>query len=192
MSEIKIKNLFMSYRGKLIINNLSCTINSSYIHFLTGANGSGKTTFFMCLLGEVMYSGVIDDNDLSYVFLPDVVAVPDYQSVESFLKMFFLLDNSHKDLYLIDQYLDRYGIIELKKELVSTLSKGTRQKLLIIKTLLSRKDVYLFDEPLEGLDEVSRVLLMQDIYSLQQNGKIVIIATHYFDDYPYENKKVIF
>jgi ABC-type multidrug transport system ATPase subunit len=71
------------------------------------------------------------------------------------------------------------------------LSKGTRQKVLIIKTLLSKADVYLFDEPLSGLDLKSRYTFMALVKTLQEQGKIVIIASHFYDDYKFSNKKVI-
>ena len=191
MKKILINNLSKSYRNNKVFSNVNEVFFSDYIYFLTSENGRGKTTFFKCLLKETSFKGDIIDNEMVYSYLPDRVIIPKYVKLKDFIKMY--LDIDFKTFYgpIIDDYLMLFDIIKYKNKYMHELSKGTRQKVLIIKTLLSKADVYLFDEPLSGLDLKSRYTFMALVKTLQEQGKIVIIASHYYDEYKFSNKKVI-
>lgn len=183
--QIIIKNLTKEYRSQVVFADLNFKLDSSKIYFLTKENGGGKTTFFNCLLRECGFSGKIIDYGLSYCYLPEKPLLPDFISVKTFISMF--IDNVSDTL--INQYLALFKISKYQNQLICKLSKGTKQKIVIIKTLLSNADVFLFDEPLSGLDQESRNTFFKLI--AEMNNKIIIIATHYLYEYPLKQMKVI-
>ena len=67
---------------------------------------------------------------------------------------------------------------------IKELSKGMRQKILIIQLLLNDADLYFFDEPLSGLDSISRDRFLSLIGQFKKSGKTLIISSHYPHCYP--------
>ena len=67
---------------------------------------------------------------------------------------------------------------ELPNKNISALSKGNMQKVGIIQMVLSEGDLYLFDEPTDGLDNISVELFVDDLKKLLEKGKTIIISTH--------------
>lgn len=191
MIQIIIENLSKFYGKKCILKDINLILNNQNIYFLTSANGSGKTTFFKCLLDETKYKGKIIDKNLTYAYLPEKVITPDFVTVIDFLRLYLGIDYKEVDEDLIDEYLEKFNIFEYKNTYVNKLSKGTKQKVFIIKMILSNADVYLFDEPLAGLDFKSRKVFMKFLNELYQRKKIIIVASHYYDEYDLMNKKEI-
>lgn len=186
---LQIIDLCKRYGLNVIFNHFSYLFLPGYVYFLTQENGAGKTTFFKCLLREISFKGTIDDKNKVYVFLPDKVILPEYTKVIDFIIMFLGDDLDIKNR--INEYLELFGIDEYKDVFINKLSKGTKQKVLLIKTLLTDADVYLMDEPLSGLDKNARKIFMKIINELKMKDKIIIIATHYFHDYDFDNKKEV-
>ena len=191
MIQIIINNLYKSYGKKSVFNNVNLRLNSENIYFLITENGSGKTTFFKCLLSETNYKGSIIDKNLLYAYLPEKVITPEFVTVIDYLKMYLNLEYKEVDENLINEYLEKFEILEHKNSYINKLSKGSKQKVFIIKMLLSNADVYLFDEPLSGLDVKSRKIFIKLLKELHFRNKLIIIATHYFDEYKIKCKKVI-
>lgn len=191
MNQIIINNLDKCYGKKKVLSGINLTLSTDFVYFLIAENGSGKTTFFKCLLDETSYTGVINDKKLLYAYLPEKIVTPEFVTVKKYLKLYLKVEKNNINECLVDDYLERFGIIEYKNKYINKLSKGTKQKVYIIKMLLSNADVYLFDEPLSGLDKNSRNVFVEYINSLNKSNKIIIIASHYYDEYKIKNKKVI-
>lgn len=191
MMQIIINNLCKSYGKKKVLCDVNLKLTSDKIYFLTSENGSGKTTFFKCLLNETSYKGLINDKDLLYAYLPEKVITPEFVTVIDYLKIYLNLEYKEVEEDLIIEYLKKFDIIEYKLNYINNLSKGTKQKIFIIKMLLSNADVYLFDEPMSGLDLKSRKIFVKLLKELHLKNRIIIIASHYFDEYNISGKKVI-
>ena len=191
MMQIIINNLCKSYGKKVIFQNLNIRLTTDYVYFLISENGSGKTTFFKCLLSETNYKGDIIDKNLLYAYLPEKVVTPEKISVINYLKLYLGLEYKEVDEDLIDEYLRKFDIYEHKFNYIDKLSKGTKQKIFIIKMLLSNADVYLFDEPMSGLDLKSRKIFIKLLKELYLKKRIIIISSHYYDEYKITAKKVI-
>lgn len=189
--QIIIDNLCKSYGKKIVLSNINLRLTSKNIYFLTSENGSGKTTFFKCLLNETNYKGKIIDKNLLYAYLPEKIITPDFVTVIDYLKLYLGLEYKEVDEELIDEYLRKFDAMEYKLVFINKLSKGTRQKIFLIKMLLSNADVYLFDEPMSGLDNKSRKIFIKLLKELHLKNKIIIIASHYYDEYKIASKKVI-
>ena len=88
MKFFTVNDLSVSYGKQQILSHLSLETKTSETIGILGANGSGKTTFFKCLLRETKYHGYIVDNDMKYVFMPEKVRFPYVLSILDYFKMF--------------------------------------------------------------------------------------------------------
>jgi len=79
---------------------------------------------------------------------------------------------------LINYWLERLELKEYKDKKVETLSKGMRQKLQFIATILHQPDLIILDEPFSGLDPVNADMMKDIILELQQKGATIIFSTH--------------
>lgn len=80
---------------------------------------------------------------------------------------------------LIDELLTRLGLFEVRKQKVETFSKGMKQRLQIARSLLNNPDIIFLDEPSLGLDPVGARALKQIIREIADQGKTVLLTTHY-------------
>ena len=79
------------------------------------------------------------------------------------------------------RYLEAYDLLDKKDELGANLSKGMRQKVMVICGLLHKPEVMLFDEPFVGLDPKAIRELKDTIRELKKEGKSVLLSTHMLD-----------
>ena len=193
MLQLIVDNLTKKYKNKTIIQNASFILTSEKYNFFIGENGTGKSTMIKCILGEVKYEGLIDKNNLNIAYAPEQLILPEYITVYNFLKLLGLTKNHQKQNidYDINYYLKCFDILEYRNRLIHQLSKGTKQKILLIQTFMSEADIYLFDEPLGGLDEESRKHFLNELRRLKRKNKLIIICTHYLEEYHFKAKTII-
>ena len=87
--------------------------------------------------------------------------------------------NNGRDLKpRIDSWLERLDLKEYKDKKVETLSKGMRQKLQFIATILHQPEIIILDEPFSGLDPVNAEIMKDVILDLQKKGATIIFSTH--------------
>lgn len=192
MSELIISNLSKSYGKNEVFKNVNFVFESKYYNFLIGENGSGKSTLIKCILNEINYEGIIDRKDYTFSYAPEKILLPDYITLGNFLSL--LLLNKIKKMKnlneMVDYYLDIFNIKKYKNKQIYELSKGTKQKIILIQTLMAYTDVYIFDEPLSGLDEISRNNFLEELKKLKKQSKIIIISTHHLKQYKFRYKKI--
>ena len=152
MNQILIIDLTKKYKEKTIIKNKSLTIDGDNYNFLIGPNGTGKTTFIKCLLGEIKYEGKIEKNNLTIAYAPENLVMPDYVTMYDFLKLLYL--NKVQSNECIDSkiiyYLELFSIKDYKDMLICKLSKGTKQKIVLIQALFCAVTVAAEDIHLDG------------------------------------------
>ncbi|WP_241154260.1 ATP-binding cassette domain-containing protein [Streptococcus tangpeifui] len=171
-----------------LINDFSCRFKSGVLNLLEGSNGSGKTTLLKliaCLLiptgGEIFQpkgSAILYINQNSMLFnrsLLDNIIYPETDIASQQLEKIFALAK----ILNIDNLLSSSEALnnEVTGEMVKSFSGGEKQKILIIRALLSKCNIILFDEITSGLDTAS----VQEFYRLIQNeaaNKMMICVTH--------------
>lgn len=176
MKIINLINLSKSYRNP-VINNISYSFIKGKTYLLVGENGSGKTTLIKLIMGFISpTSGKIEKLTKSISYVPDNLSFPDFLNVNEFL---INLGNIYGLNNISDEITDLANDWELDCSLkLSELSKGMRQKVLIIQAFLKAGDVYIFDEPLNGLDKKMQELLSEKIKVLKNEEKTIIIISH--------------
>lgn len=173
--EIRTINLTKKYRNNVVLKNLNLNFSNDKINFLVSANGSGKSTLIKCILNLTKYKGKIITNCKVKSYCPEKINLPDFITIKYFLSLFNI--DHQKANILLNKF-------NLKSDLkVSQLSKGMHQKILIIQCLCKEADAYLFDEPLNGLDLNSKLILIDEINKLYKRKKLIIISSHHIEHY---------
>ncbi|MGM9971313.1 MAG: ATP-binding cassette domain-containing protein [Anaeroplasmataceae bacterium] len=178
------------YIGKnKVLKDISFVIEDNDFVIINGKNGSGKTTTINLILGLLKLnktdSGNIIDTFDSISYFPEKFMLPSLINSYEFLYTYFK-DTLSSDIIM--SYIEKY---KLENKRVCQLSKGNQQKIVLIKTLLENSDLYIFDEPFNGLDDSSRELFIKDLMKLKDNKKAVIVVTHEPELFESDNIKKI-
>lgn len=195
---IDVKNLSVRYGATAALQNVSCQIERGDFLGLVGPNGGGKTTLAKTILGLLpMENGTI------FVFGQEISAFRDFQKIgylpqkHTGINPLFpasagevvslgLLPNKKRpkkilksDWQEIDSVLRDIGIADLKNKLVSELSGGEQQKVMLARALVSKPEILILDEPSTALDPSSREQFFARLEKLNKDSKTtIILITH--------------
>jgi len=187
MNIIELTNVSKVFGTVVAVNKLSLEVPKGSIYGFIGPNGSGKTTTIRMIM-KIMYPDagqlLINGQDTNLERLKNVGYLPEDRGLYKKMKigelLYFLGElNEGTDLpRQIDYWLDRLELKEYKDKKVETLSKGMRQKLQFIATILHKPELIILDEPFGGLDPVNADMMKDIILELQQKGATIIFSTH--------------
>lgn len=171
---IEFIDVSFNYGKKCALKNINLKIEKGTFNLFIGHNGSGKSTTIKLILNLIHNKkGVINRNYSSYCYMPEKTVLPDYITIEEFLKDLSYLSNNCS----YERYLELFNMD--KKQLISSLSKGNKQKVALIQLLMEDKDLYVLDEPTNGLDQESINILIKLLKEKNKKGKTIIVVTHY-------------
>ncbi len=191
---LQVNNLVKDYRKFRAVDQLSFTVQPGEIVGLLGPNGAGKTSALRCIAGilrptsgEILINGfeVIRDHrkaKQSLSFVPELPSLYELLTVDEHLKFIAMCYNT-LDVYQQhgDKLLERYSLLEKKKELVATLSKGMRQKLSVACAMVHKANVLIFDEPIIGVDPQGVAEIKRDLLAAKEAGCAILVSTHVLD-----------
>jgi ABC-2 type transport system ATP-binding protein len=189
---IRTEQLTKKYGGLVAVNDLSLSIPQGQLFAFLGPNGAGKTTTIKLLAGllkptsgRALIGGYDIQKDpiearkiLSYV--PDMPFL--YDKLEPMEFMLFI-----GQLYGMepagaarasDELFDMFGLDEIRKQTIESLSHGTRQRLVIASALLHQPKVIIIDEPMVGLDPRSARVVKNVLKERSRAGATVFLSTH--------------
>lgn len=191
---LQVRGISKDFRKFRAVDNLSFDINPGEIVGLLGPNGAGKTTAMRCITGilrknegQVLINGFDLDTEMSkakagMAFVPELPSLYELLTVQETMKFVAMcydtmdVFNTHNE-----ELLSRYHLSDKKKELVATLSKGMRQKLSIACAMVHRANVFLFDEPIIGVDPAGVAEIKQDFMDARSRGASILVSTHLLD-----------
>jgi ABC-2 type transport system ATP-binding protein len=187
MNIIELSGVSKAFGSVLAVNNLSLEVPKGSIYGFIGPNGSGKTTTIRIIM-KIMYPDrgtlLVNGQDHNFERLENVGYLPEDRGLYKKMKIGELLQfhgklNKGNDLpKLINYWLERLELKAYKDKKVETLSKGMRQKLQFIATILHQPELIILDEPFSGLDPVNAEMMKDIILELQQKGATIIFSTH--------------
>src|SRR3984957_10406673 len=153
-----------------------------------GPNGSGKSTTVKMLTGlleptrgEVLFNGQnIRDNLAAYRkrlgYVPEEAHLYPYLTGWEYLELIGMLRPELEKK--IDSLLSLFSLHAHRHAGIGSYSKGMRQRILLIAALMDNPDIFIFDEPLSGLDVTSALIFKNLVQALGQQGKLVFYCSH--------------
>ena len=185
---LKAEGLTKRYANKIALNSMNLTVPKGKILGLLGPNGSGKTTFLKIaagLLTKSLGTIEIDGKEAGRETKAFVSYLPDKQFLYKWMKIkdaFNYYEDFFKD-FDRKKALDLLEHMNLKPDMkVNTLSKGMTEKLLLTLCLSRNSKLYLLDEPLGGVDPVTREKILDAIIENYSSESSIIITTHLVSD----------
>ena len=176
---IQLVEISKAFGSHVVLDRLSFTFEDNKVYGIVGKNGSGKTTLFHCMTGLESCKGEIVSerrplkNHIGY--LPTELFF--YQLMTGMEYVQFVCNARNQKI----ENIAARNIFELPlNDYISTYSTGMKKKLALFAILLQDVPYYIFDEPFNGIDFQSSVLVFDIIKALKQRGKTVIMSSHIY------------
>ncbi len=177
--------------GEVIaVNNCTLDIGTGVVGLL-GANGAGKSTLFKMLAGliepshgSVRVCGRRLRDDVGWYrqvgFCPESDALPPWMTGREFLSLMLRLMGFEKAEVQrrVNYWLERFELTGAADRRLGGYSKGMRQKLKLAQALAHEPQVVFLDEPLNGMDPVSRRQSIDLVQELGAAGRTVLVSSH--------------
>ncbi len=214
MEAIYIKDLTVSYDLKPALWDVDLSIPKGTLMAIVGPNGAGKSTLIKAILGlvkpvtgKVLFHnkpynkmrknisyvpqrGTVDWDFPTTVF--DVVLMGRYGHIG------WIKRPRKKDKELTLLALEKVGMTEFKNRQISELSGGQQQRVFLARALVQDADIYLMDEPFQGVDIKTEKAILAILEELKDQGKTVVVVHHdlqtvenYFEMVTILNKQII-
>lgn len=191
-----LKNVSKYYGGFRALDNVSFTIKEGEIFGYIGPNGAGKTTTMKILVdlisdfqGEISIGGNQIPKERSAIhrllgYLPQNVSFQEWRTVNQALttlgRLSGLTEMEVEDN--IPKILDLLALSEVRHKKISQLSGGMIQKVGLAQALLHGPKLLVLDEPLGGLDPLSRHQFKEIVLKLRNNGTTILFSSHILSD----------
>lgn len=184
---LKINNLSKNYHTKsgetLAVDNFSLHLKEGEFVAIVGPSGCGKSTILSILAGlEDKSNGNITLNDnkkIGYMLQQDAL-FPWRTVLNNCLLGLELKKNlTEENKKYVLNLLETYGLKDFINNYPTELSGGMRQRVALIRTLATKPDILLLDEPFSALDYQTRLAVSDDVYNIiKKEGKAAIMVTH--------------
>jgi iron complex transport system ATP-binding protein len=187
---IEIKNLSVRYGDFYALNQIDLDIPRGTWTCLVGPNGAGKTTFLKTLLGNKAYDGSITIDGLEvYKNLRNVAFVPQRPEIPAGMDVaeYVMLGRARLDGWgresrtsrrLVQQILEQMQLSGRRHQLVTQLSGGEMQRVLIARALVQEPELMILDEPTSALDLHHQISTLDHIEGMQKSGVTVVSTMH--------------
>ncbi len=194
---LNVENLVKRFGENTVVNDLSFHISPGECLGVIGPNGAGKTTTLrMCLgltspdVGNITYFGDLNmphealaiKSRLGVVAQMDTLD-PDFTAEENLLVYGRYFGMRDRDIKARIAPLLEFGALTSKaKAKPSELSGGMKRRLSLARALINHPQMLLLDEPTTGLDPQARHLMWERLQMLMQEGKSILLTTHFMDE----------
>ncbi len=174
---IRLTHLNKTFGKKEVLKDINTEYHQGLIYGIIGKNGAGKSTLFKCIAGLESYAGTIDyvtDNEPiqigllpTHPYMMSKITGSEYLTLTCNARKIDIGDYHNENIFKLplDDYAEHY-------------STGMLKKLAITGILLQKNQVFILDEPFNGLDLESNLLLKKIILELKHNGKLILISSH--------------
>jgi ABC-2 type transport system ATP-binding protein len=188
---LEVNNLVKKYQTVLAVDGTSFSVKQGICFGLLGPNGAGKTTTIEIIedviaptSGEILYKG----KPRTASFKDEVGIQFQTTSLLSFLTVRETLE-TFQSLYRhtteIDDLVGLCRLGEFQHQYNDKISGGQRQRFLLAMALINQPELLFLDEPSTGMDPQARHNLWDLIQQIRQDGKTIILTTHYMEEAQY-------
>lgn len=191
MSQLVCKDLTIGYEGKIVISNLSFSLDAGDYLCIVGENGSGKSTLMKTILGhkspidgQVIFNEGIKQSDFGY--LPQQISImKDFPATVKEVVLSGCLNKcklrpyyTKEEKALAYTNMTRLSISSIASSCYSELSKGQQQRVLLARALCAMNRILLLDEPVAGLDINTTDSLYEILKEINDDGITIIMISH--------------
>jgi len=176
---IYIKNLSKSFGNKEVLKDINLSLDKGIVYGIVGINGAGKTTLFNCIAGLEECVGKISSDMNNFKnktgilhtdpFFFDMLTGREYLTLICHARHIQAPDFDQKNIFSLP--LDEYA---------SLYSTGMKKKLALTGILIQKNEFYILDEPFNGVDIQSNIIISQIIIKLKSLGHTILISSHIF------------
>lgn len=191
-SIIKTDKLTKMFRGFVAVDAISLDVKKGEIFGFLGPNGAGKSTTIRMLttlltptFGTATVAGFDIKSQQDKVrakigLVAEKIILYDYLTAMENLLFFGRLNHMPTSLIVerASKWIDRLGMAEWKNAQVSTYSTGMKQRINIVRALLTEPEIMFLDEPTLGLDPQTTYMIRTFIQELNAKGTTIILTTH--------------
>ncbi len=178
---LKIENLSFSYDGSTpVLKNINVEFTENAIHGIVGNNGEGKTTLFQCLMGLLKNY----DGDIYHSNLDNIRKNTGYLSTDMYFypritgKEYLQFQQYAKNIVLNEKELKQWNdVFELPlNKFAENYSTGMKKKLCLLSMILQNNKILLLDEPFNGVDMISNMMLKEIFLRFKKNTTILLTS----------------
>lgn len=189
---IEARGISKQFKNYQAINQLDFKVYEGEIFGFLGPSGAGKTTTIKILTGQLRQTsgqasilGIpvehVDEDIYKRIgIVSDMSGFYEKLTVYQNLKFFTKLLNV--DPASIDELLKKFGLYEHRQKLAEKLSRGMKQRLVLIRAILHKPQLLFLDEPTSGLDPVSALSVHQMMEELRAEGTSIFLTTHNMEE----------
>jgi ABC-2 type transport system ATP-binding protein len=189
MEILQLENITKSFFQKIAVDDVSLSLKEGEIFGLLGPNGAGKTTLIRIInrivtpeKGIVRFKGdMMTGKSLAQIgYLPEERGL--YKTMTVYDQAMFLgrlrrMSKSDVNSSL-NFWLDKFEIGSWKNKRIEELSKGMAQKVQFICAILHQPNLLILDEPFSGFDPVNVELIQNELISMKNDGKTILLSSH--------------
>ncbi len=186
---ISVDNASIMRGSSLILRDFTLSAKAGQIVWLRGSNGSGKTTLLRCIAGLLPYAAGTLTVKGSMSMADENLALDGSLALEAALEFWRKLDGTAPaSLENAIKFFDLLGLTEMP---VRFLSTGQRKRAALARVMASQTDIWLLDEPYNGLDDANMKRLDKAITTHTANGGIAVVAAHRSPDIKVDKRVTI-
>lgn len=188
---ICVRHLTKSFGNRKVIDDVSFDVKKGEVFALLGHNGAGKSTTIDLILGlkkpdegtaEILGMNAAKNRKQVFERVGVQLQHTQYQNTITVEEACIEYASLYANPADYQELLEQFGLDSLKKNLVSKLSGGERQKLSVVLALIGRPEVVFLDELTTGLDVVARREVWKTLKQLKKQGLTIFLTTHYMEE----------
>ena len=184
LSVKSLKKIYHTPKEEILaVDNISFSIKEGEFVAIVGPSGCGKSTILsiLCGLDEKSDGEIIFSNDCKMGYMLQQDSLFEWRNILSNCLLGLEINGevSKENVEYVKGLLETYGLKDFMYRYPSSLSGGMRQRVALIRTLATKPDLILLDEPFSALDFQTRLVVSDDVYNIiKKENKSAIIVTH--------------
>lgn len=188
---VSVRNLTKSFSGRRVVDDLSFDVQKGEVFALLGHNGAGKSTTIDLILGlktpdgggaKILGMDAAQNRKQVFERVGVQLQHTQYQTNITVEEACIEYTSLYADPADYSQLLEQFGLGTLRKNFVSKLSGGERQKLSVVLALIGKPEIVFLDELTTGLDVVARREVWRTLKQLESQGLTIFLTTHYMEE----------
>jgi manganese/zinc/iron transport system ATP- binding protein len=188
------ENLSVAYRADPVLRNVDFRVPQGVVMGIVGPNGAGKSTLIKAMLGLVrpltgstrFFGRPLSRMRAAVGYMPQSTSVDwdfpttvrDVVTMGTYGGLGWLRRPGRTERARAEAALEQTGIPDLAARQIGELSGGQRQRVFLARTLVQAPQLYIMDEPFQGIDARSQQAIVSVLHTLRAQGRTVVIVHH--------------